>query len=61
MSKIIEITDEAAAMAACPNAAVERRAQIAYMQHLIDEALESGISSMSLEEIRAEARVQAVP
>ena len=37
----------------------ERQAKIANMQMLIDEALESGVSEKSVQEIRAEARRRA--
>ncbi|NDY95016.1 type II toxin-antitoxin system ParD family antitoxin [Wenzhouxiangella limi] len=34
----------------------ERRAKIAHLQQLIDEGLESGVSNMTMSDIRREAR-----
>jgi antitoxin ParD1/3/4 len=38
----------------------ERQAKIAHMQKLVDEALESGFSDRTFEEIREEARAKAL-
>lgn len=38
----------------------ERQAKIAHMQKLVDEAIDSGVSEKSFEEIRQEARARAL-
>ena len=37
----------------------ERAQKIAHLQHLIDEGVESGVSEMTVQDIRAEARRRA--